>query len=120
MSGTRSIESRQLYRAVPDAVTELGPEKAWRLNDAYALCGLLVPRAWCKLKPELGVRGNIDGVTSRRVRLRKYSLRMHRRTDCPADLPLPRLPTRQRERSCANNVFCGRQISIFEVNANFS
>src|SRR3984893_12068431 len=27
MSGTRSIESRQLYRAVPDAVTELGPEE---------------------------------------------------------------------------------------------
>src|SRR5882757_6563384 len=27
MSGTRSIESRQLYRAVPDAVTELGRKK---------------------------------------------------------------------------------------------
>jgi hypothetical protein len=33
MSGTRSIESRQLCRAVPDAVSEL--EEAWRLNDAH-------------------------------------------------------------------------------------
>ena len=33
MPGTRSIESRQLCRAVPDAVTEL--EEAWRLNDAH-------------------------------------------------------------------------------------
>src|SRR6202158_5720927 len=35
---------------------------------------------------------------------------MHGRTDCPADLPLPRLPTRQRERGCTTNVFCRRQI----------
>src|ERR1700730_19263264 len=90
MSGTRSIESRQLYRAVPDAVTELGPEEddlgresrcgAVALGRTYLLPplssgGALLVRPWLRfhiplIEPEWRIA---------RIRLSDKTSRLHPR-----------------------------------------